>query len=49
MFTPKKIAKAFENLFELFDEDILSALNENYHEEIDAHPLSVILNSCSPL
>lgn len=35
MFTPKKIAKAFENLFELFDEDILSALNENYHEEID--------------
>ena len=35
MFTPKKIAKAFEKLFELFDEDVLSALNENYHEEID--------------
>lgn len=35
MFTPKKIRKALEKLFDLFDEDILNALHENYDEEIE--------------
>lgn len=35
MFTPKKITKALEKLFELFDEDVLNALHENYDEEIE--------------
>ena len=35
MFTPKKIHKAFEKLFEMFDEDDLAALIDNYLEEIE--------------
>ena len=34
MFTSKKIRKAFEKLFEMFDEDELEALIDNYLDEI---------------